>query len=164
MRYIEQIPRTEDSPFWTTELMDIEAIREWIVANCDITKRHVISSFRGGRVIAEGVQLVRYYGWSFGSRRGAAPCSVTLPNDKTHHNGYKLFNSVEDATNYYRDSKVIADSKLDMDEEKVGNVLSQLKADGVNLDAFAEANDDSGLECGLCVSCTVNGFYFGRRI
>ena len=158
---IEQIPRIENSPFWTTELTDIEAIREWILANCDITKRHVISGSRGGPVIAEGIQLVRYYGWS-----GYADRAIGHTFDRcgTHHKSYKLFKTNEEATRYYKDSLAIADSKLDIDEEEVGKVFSQLKAKGVNLDVFAEANDDSGLECGLCVSCTVNGFYFERKI
>jgi len=162
MRYIEQIPRTENSPFWTTELMDIEAIREWILANCDITKRHVISSSRGGPVIAEGIKLVRYFGWTYDYR--PSPRIKTCDHEMATYKGYKVFKTSEEATNYYKGAKVVADAKLGSDEAEVNLLLQQLKEKGIELDAVGYADDDSGLGAHLCVSCTVNGFHFERKI
>lgn len=159
MLYIEQIPRIEGSPFWTTELMDIEAIREWILTNCDTTKPHVISSSRRGPVIAQGISFVGYYGWNYGK-----PIKKVFDRVVTNYSGYKVFTSPEEATSFYKESKLLAEAKLDADELEVNRVLNGLKEKGINLDATATALDDSGLESNLTISCVVNGFYFGRNI
>lgn len=159
MLYIEQIPRTEDAPFYTTDLSDIPQIRNWIMQNCDITKRHVISESRRGKIIAEGISLELYYGWQY-----KEPMRFHAARVVKNHMGYKTFTNKEDAIVHYFECKRIAEIQLAIDAELAENSLEGLRKMGINFSEWATAADDYNLESGLCVSVEIEGFYFKKNI
>lgn len=161
MYYIEQIPRREGEPFYTTELDNIKAIQEWCLLNCDTSKRHVITKSRFGGVIAEGLVIPAFYGHNNYTNK---PFKTTLNCTKNYKDGYKVFNTEDDALLYYLESKKEAMHTLDSHMAEVEATLVAFKGKGINFDAWATCSDDHGLDCGLGVSCTVNGFYFHKRV
>ena len=161
MFYIEQIPRTEDATFYTTELIDINQIREWVLNNCDVTKRHVISEARRGRIIAEGIQTTVFYGWNSHGRR---PNSAILCKIPKYHLGYKIFLNERDATAHYKECKIKAERQLAIDAELAENSLNSLRDAGVNFSEWATASDNHNLESGLRVSVEIEGFYFSKNL
>ena len=162
MLYIEQMPRTGDAPFYTTELLEIAEIRQWIMQNCDTTKRHVISEARRGRIIAEGVQVEFYYGWGPAWERG--PLKVPANRVISHYLGYKTFASKEDAITHYKECKRKAEIQLEIDAELAENALEGLRKAGVNLSEWANAADDYNLISGLRVWVEIEGFYFSKNL
>lgn len=161
MLYIEQIPRTEDAPFYITDLSDIDQIRQWILQNCDITKRHVISEARRGKVIAEGIQTNLYYGWN---TIGREPNKVSLGKIPAYYLGYKTFTDRESAILHYKDCKKKAEKQLAIDAELAENALEDLRKAGVNFTEWATAADDYNLESGLRVIVEVEGFCFSKNL
>lgn len=163
MLYIEEIPRNESSIFYTTDLTlnEIDEIRSWILENCDTSKRHVISESRRGPVKAEGIQINVYYGYNSFKRK---PYSVMIDRVKDNYSGYKVFYNEEEALNYYKEAVKLSEEELDRQEKIAMEALNNLSSKGVNLDAWATVSDDTGLDYGLCVRCSINGFYFSRNI
>lgn len=161
MLYIEQIPRTDDAPFYVTELTDIAEIRAWVMENCDITKRHVISESRRGKVIAEGIQIDIFYGWN---TYDSKPCRTCLGKIPSYHLGYKVFLNEKDAATHYKECKRKAEIKLAIDAELAENALNSLRDSGVNFSEWATAADDYNMESGLRVSVEIEGFYFFKNL
>lgn len=159
MLYIEQMPRTEEAPFYETDLSDIAQIREWIMQNCDTTKRHVISEKRRGKIIAEGISLEFYYGWQY-----KEPMKTHATKVIKHHIGYKTFTNKEDAITHYKECKRKAEIQLAIDTELAENALKGLREAGVNFSEWATAADDYNLESGLRVSVEIEGFYFSKNL
>lgn len=161
MLYIEQIPRKEGEPFYTIESDSIEEAQKWCALNCDTSKRHVISKTRLGSVIAEGLQIPAYYGYNSWTKK---PIFKTLAMVRTTCEGYKVFQTEGEAMAYYLESKKEAMRTLDNHLAEVEAALIVFKNKGINFDAWATCSDDQGLESGLGVSCTVNGFYFHKQV
>ena len=161
MLYIEQIPRKEGEPFYTIESDSIKEAQEWCALNCDTSKRHVISKARFGNVIAEGLQIPAYYGHNSWTRK---PIFKIFDRVRTTCEGYKVFQTEGDAMVHYLESKKEAMRTLDSHLAEVEAALIVLEGKGINFDAWATCSDDQGLECGLGVSCTVNGFYFHKQV
>lgn len=160
MLYIEQIPRKESEPFYTTELTDIEDIRAWIRQHCDITKRHVISSARRGPIVAEGIQQILYFGWDPYKKH---PLKVVANQMKTVHDGFKAFIRPQDATAHYQECKRIAQAKLEKDAVLARAMLQQLETQAVSIGAYANPDEqDYGGE--LCVYHRIDGFHFHKEI
>ena len=161
MLYIEQIPRKEGEPFYTIESDSIKEAQEWCALNCDTSKRHVISKARFGNFIAEGLQIPAYYGYNSWTRK---PIFKILDRVRTTCEGYKVFQTEGEAMAHYLESKKEAMRTLDSHLAEVEAALIVFKNNGINFDAWATCSDDQGLECGLGVSCTVNGFYFHKQV
>lgn len=161
MLYIEQIPRKEGEPFYTIESDSIKEAQEWCALNCDTSKRHVVSRARLGSVIAEGLALPAYYGYNHYTKK---PIYTVLDRAKAMHQGYKVFQTECEAMAHYLESKKEAMRTLDSHLAEVEAALIVFQNKGINFDAWATCSDDQGLECGLGVSCTVNGFYFHKQV
>ncbi len=163
MLYIEEIPRKEGSPFYKTDLTlsDIDSIRQWILENCDTSKRHVITEQRLGPVKAEGIQIKIFYGYNSYKN---SPYSTIVDHVKKNHQGFKTFLVESEALQFYKDSLQSANAILDQHEVITRAALKDLSDKGVNFDAWADASDDTGLQFGLCIDCHVNGFYFSRKL
>ncbi len=163
MLYIEEIPRREDTPFYTIDLTlaDIEQIRAWILSNCDTSKRHVIVEQRRGPVKAEGIQIKVFFGYDSYNKK---PRSAIVDRMKNNHEGFKTFLIESEALQYYKEALKSSTEILDQHEAIARQALEDLANKGVNFDAWADASDDTGLQCGLCVSCSVNGFSFSRTL
>lgn len=161
MLYIEQIPRKAGEPFYSTESDSTEEAQKWCTLNCDTSKRHVISKARFGNVIAEGLQIPAHHGYNSWTRK---PTFKTLDRVRATCEGYKVFQTEGDAMVHYLESKKEAMRTLDGHLAEVEAALIVLEGKGINFDAWATCSDDQGLECGLGVSCTVNGFYFHKQV
>lgn len=163
MLYIEEIPRKQDTPFYTIDLTlaDIDQIREWILKNCDTSKRHVIVEQRMGSVKAEGIQLKVFFGYDSYHKK---PRSAIVDRMKNNHEGFKTFLVEAEALKYYNDAVKQADKTLDEHEKIARQALEDLADKGVNFDHWATAADDYNLNSGFCVTCSFNGFYFSRSL
>jgi hypothetical protein len=108
-----------------------------------------------------------YYGWE-GSRHGPnKPKTVTLKEaniNKTHYKGFKLFDSEEEATTHYKDSKAEAEKTLIGHAEIVSAHLDAIEKSGIDFGVWARAADDYNLDHGHMVSVTINNFYFEREL
>jgi hypothetical protein len=111
-----------------------------------------------------------YYGWE-GSRSGRdtikKPKTVTLKEaniNKTHYKGFKLFDSEEEATTHYKDSKEEADRILSEHATIVLAHLIAIAKSGIDFGVWARAADDYNLDHGHMVSVTINNFYFEREL
>lgn len=161
MLYIEQIPRKEGELFYTIESDSIKEAQEWCALNCDTSKRYVISKARFGGVLAEGLQIPAYYGYNSWTKK---PIFKLLNVNRSTCEGYKVFKTEGEAMTCYLESKKEAMRTLDSHLAEVEEALGMFKNKGINFDAWATCSDDQGLESGLGVSCTVNGFYFHKKV
>jgi hypothetical protein len=113
---------------------------------------------------------VMYYGWE-GSRSGRdtikKPKTVTLKEaniNKTHHNGFKLFDNEEDATAHYQEAKAEAEKTLAEHAEIVRTHLDAIAKSGIDFDIWVRVADDHNLSYGHMVNITINNFYFERAL
>ncbi len=163
MLYIEEIPRKNGSPVYPIDLTlaDIDQIRDWILKNCDISKRHVIVEKPLGTVLAEGIQLKVYFGYNSYKKK---PHIAIINYNKPNHEGFKTFLVESEALKYYKDAVKLADKTLDEHEKIARQALQDLADKGVNFDHWATAADDHNLNSGFCINCSFNGFYFSRSL
>ena len=157
MLYIEEIPRTEDAPFYTTDLEDIQTIRSWILENCNTRKRHVISKTRRGSVIAEGIKEVVYY------QNGI---KVEVNRLIGSHHGMKTFTCKAAAVKHYQDSKKQANLILDNKEQELLALIDSYTNSNKDISLYtcASDDDDQGLDSFIVIETTVNNLCFTRQI
>lgn len=105
--------------------------------------------------------ITQYYGYDTWYHK---PSHKGFKEIKERYFGFKVFQTEAEALAHYTESKKEAMKILDSHVVKAKEALSMLKAKGIILDAWATCSDDQGLESGLGVSCTVNGFYFHKDV
>lgn len=159
--FIEELPRTATSPVYTTELTEPRDIQAWVWAHCDRTKRHAVTKHRGGPTLFHGIQAIGYFSWDSEAHR---PRKKIFECEKVRHGGYVVFSNEHEATAHYKACMNKAQDILDQKQQVAMAALNTLRAQGIDVQPWVSILDDSGLQMGLCIDHTLDGFTFTRYL